>query len=99
MNDLNYLLIKRWKKGTYVPLTATDATDAVSKILAERRKELLFRGLRWMDIKRLNKDGAGITLKRVINGETFLLPPNDPRYAVAIPEDVIATTGMQQNPR
>ena len=52
-----------------------------------------------MDIKRLNKDGAGITLKRVINGETFLLPPNDPRYAVAIPEDVIATTGMQQNPR
>lgn len=99
MNDLNTLLIKRWKTNTFVPFAAADAADALSKILIERRKELLMRGLRWMDLKRLNKEGANITLKRVVNGQTYVLPPNDPRYALPIPEDVIALSGMTQNPR
>lgn len=100
LKDLNTLLEKRWKNTvTFNPITATDAIDALNKILVERRKELLFRNLRWMDIKRLNAAGGTITLKRVINGQTYLLPPNDPRFALPIPEDIIGLTGMQQNPR
>ena len=99
MDTLNALLVKRWKTNTFIPYTASTAAEALNKILQERRKELLMRGIRWMDIKRLNKEGAGITLVRKINNETITLPPGDPRFALPIPEDVIALTGMQQNPR
>lgn len=99
MKDLNNLLINRFKTGTFTPLTATNSSSALSIILAERRKELIMRGLRWMDIKRLNKDGANISLKRRVNGQTYTLQPNDLRYALPIPEDIIQITGMQQNPR
>lgn len=96
---LNALLITRWKTGTYIPLSSNNAADALIKIREERRKELLFRGLRWADLKRYNKEGAEITLTRTLNGKTYTLPPNDLRYAIAIPEEVIEMTGMPQNPR
>lgn len=99
MNDLNTLLVKRWKTGTFIPHTTTNANEALKIILIERRKELLMRGLRWMDIKRLNKEGANISLKRLLDNQTSILLPNDPKFALAIPEDVIAISGMQQNPR
>ena len=99
MDDLNTLLITRWKSGTFIPFTASNKTDALNLILMERRKELMYRELRWMDIKRLNKEGANIVLKRSIDGNSYVLPPNDPRYALPIPEDVINLTGMKQNPR
>jgi tetratricopeptide (TPR) repeat protein len=99
MSDLNTLLTNRFRSGTFVPVMATNAKDALSLILTERRKELLMRGLRWMDLKRLNKEGANITLSRSINGQTYTLLPNDLRYALPIPDDIILLTGMQQNPR
>lgn len=99
MNDLNTLLRTRWRAGTFVPFTAADKEEALRLILEERRKELVMRGLRWMDIKRFNKEGAGRTLTRIVNGQTYVLPPNDLRYALPIPEDVVAISGMPQNPR
>lgn len=99
MTVLNTLLSNRYKTNTFVPLSAIDAADALNIILTERRKELLMRGLRWMDIKRLNKEGRGITLTRIVDGETYSLQPNDYRFALPIPEDVIALSGMMQNPR
>lgn len=99
MNDLNKLLSKRWKTGTFVPFLATNQNEALSLILKERRKELVMRGLRWTDIKRLNKEGANITLKRLVNNKVYLLPPNDARFALPIPDDVISLSGISQNPR
>lgn len=99
MNDLNILLLKRWETGTFVAFTAVDPNDALNKILVERRKELVFRNLRWMDIKRLNKEDANIMLVRNINGQVYSLPPNDLRYALAIPEDLVSLFGIRQNPR
>lgn len=99
LNTLNILLIKRWKEGTFVPFAATTKAATLQLIRSERRKELVFRTLRWADVKRYNREGANITLKKTVNAETFLLPPNDLRYAVAIPEDIIAMTGMPQNER
>lgn len=99
MDDLNHLLQSRWKTGTFVPFTASSPAQALQLILTERRKELIFRGLRWMDLKRLNMEGANITLTRKLNGQTYTLPPNDKRYALLIPEDIIIMTGMPQNSR
>ena len=99
MADLNSLMQKRWK-GTYTPMTASNATDALAKVLVERRKELLFRGLRWTDLRRLNKDpDYAVTLSRKVNNQTYTLPPNSSRYVYPIPPDEISISGMQQNER
>jgi tetratricopeptide (TPR) repeat protein len=99
LKDLNTLLQMRMKTGTFIPATAPDAATALALIITERRKELLFRGLRWMDIKRLNKEGANIILTRVVNNTTYKLMPNEKRYALPIPEYTISISGMPQNPR
>jgi hypothetical protein len=104
MTDLNALLAKRWKTGTFVPFTASNSEQALFQIIKERRKELIMRGVRWSDLRRLNQDPRfAKTLRRVItNGgeiKTYTLPPNDLRYVLLIPAEVIALSGMQQNPR
>lgn len=96
MNDLNHLLFHRWD-ASFTPLAAADANEALQIILEERKKEMLFRAVRWMDIKRLNAEGAGIVLQREMNGQMFELRPNDPRYAVKLASDLIEVTGMPQN--
>lgn len=99
LSDLNALLITRWKAGTFINITATDAADALAKILVERRKELVFRGLRWTDIRRLNVAGANISLKRVLGGTEQTLPPNDLRSVMLIPWEEVNRSGIAQNPR
>lgn len=99
ITTLNTLLTKRWKPGTFTPYTATDVNDALVKILIERRKELVFRGIRWSDLRRLNLvPSTAITLKRIV-GQTYTLAPNDLRYVILIPTSVIQQTLIQQNPR
>ncbi|MCT1524123.1 RagB/SusD family nutrient uptake outer membrane protein [Sphingobacterium hotanense] len=98
-NILNTFLVKRWRQDKFIPYSFVDNENALNTIFEERRKELLMRGLRWPDIKRLNRDGANITLTRNIDENTFTLPPNDLRYALTIPEDVISNNGITQNPR
>jgi tetratricopeptide (TPR) repeat protein len=100
MSDLNTLLAKRWATSAFIPLTANTSDQALGIILQERRKELIFRGLRWTDLRRLNKDPRfAITLTRVLNGQTYMLPPNDPRYVLPIPIQEIQLSGIQQNER
>lgn len=100
MNDLNTLLRTRWSTGTYTDMTAINQADAISKILTERRKELVFRGRRWNDLRRLNKDpNYAITLRRILNTQTYTLPPNDIRYVYPIPLEEINRSGIEQNPR
>ncbi|MEP7374698.1 MAG: RagB/SusD family nutrient uptake outer membrane protein [Chitinophagaceae bacterium] len=97
INDLNTLLTKRWKVGTYVPFVASNSFVALNLVLIERRKELINRMARFTDIKRLNNEGANITLKRVIQGQTYTLTPNDPKFALPIPDNVIELSGIKQN--
>lgn len=99
MRVLEKLLVKRWKTGTFSMQTVNTQEEALEFILSERRKELVFRGMRWADIKRLNRDGLFIRPTRTLNGVTITLQPNDSRYAIAIPEEIISLTGMQQNQR
>ena len=99
MADLNTLLRTRWS-GTYTNITATSADEALMKVLAERRKELLMRGLRWTDLRRLNRDTRfAVTLSRTVQGVEYLLPPEDERYTLLIPNEVIVNSGIAQNSR
>ncbi len=99
--DINKLLSNRWKTGTYRELTMADFVSAsiLDRILSERRKELVFRGLRWNDIRRLNMEGYNQTLIRDVNNIQFQLMPNSLRYALPIPPDVISLSGIEQNER
>lgn len=95
---LNTLLEKRYASGKFTSLTATSSQEALTLVLNERIKELAFRGMRWFDLRRLNKQGANITLKRVF-GQTFTLPANSQRYVFPIPDYIISKSGMGQNQR
>lgn len=96
MEMLNQLLATRWE-GTFTPLTAATAQDALKIILDERRKELLLRNLRWSDLNRLNAEPAfRKTIEKVSMGKSYLLTP-EKRYLFSIPQNVIDASGMAQN--
>jgi len=97
LDDLNTLLRHRFEYESFTPVDVSDSNDLLQLILDERRKELLFRGIRWMDIKRYNRDGAGIELVRNIGDIQYKLPAKSNRFALPIPELVIERSGMQQN--
>jgi hypothetical protein len=100
LEDLNRLLATRWGAGTLEPYTAASAEEALDLVLEERRKELLFRGLRWSDLRRLNGDPRyAKTLERQLMGETYQLPPGSPRWVYPIPQQEIDLSGIAQNPR
>lgn len=98
LDILNQLLATRWNNTVpFVAISATSKQQALNIVLEERRKELLLRGVRWIDIKRLNLEGYNILPERSFGGMVYKLPPNDNRYALPIPTDVINLTGIQQN--
>lgn len=83
---MNRLLKTRFKTGTYVDIKADDAAFTLDYILSERRKSLIGKGLRWIDMRRLNKDNEYfITAKKEVNGETYELKMNDERLQFQIP--------------
>ena len=95
---LNALMTMRYKTGSWTTFDTADPSLVLAKILEERRKELLFRGIRWIDIKRLNKEGANIHIERWADGNQYVLEPNSLRFAVPIPDAVIELSALQQNP-
>jgi len=96
--DLNTVLSTRWKAGTFVSFSAADADAALQLILRERRKELVARGLRWDDLRRLNTDPRfQTTVSHPINGQQHLLVPGDKHYVFPIPDYEIKLSGIQQN--
>lgn len=100
LKDLNKLLINRYKRGTFQDLDISDPELLLKRVLLERRKELVYRGIRWSDLRRLNLDPRfAVTLTRVLNGENYSLAPNSARYVFPIPPDVIALSGIEQNER
>lgn len=86
---LDELLRSRWSKGAnYVPVPAAGQREAIAVVMQERRKELLFRGIRWMDLKRMIAEGESFVLRRVISGVEHTIGSGDGRWVWPIPPEV-----------
>lgn len=96
--DMRQLLEKRYASA---PTIMEDNNLLIDYILTERRKQLLYRGLRWLDLRRLNTDKNRMTtLERQVGDNKYNLGPNSPRYVFPIPVDVIKLNPeMPQNQR
>lgn len=97
MQDLNKLLITRWEAGSFTPFNAISKEDALKTIILERRKELVYRGARWSDIRRLTGIYQ-IVPKRTLGDKMYTLEPGSDRYTMPFPIEVIERSGMPQNP-
>ncbi len=88
MNILNTLREYRFSPDEYYTLSAATATEALGHVLQERRKELMCRGLRWMDQRRLanDPDFPTQTVTRVFKGTTYTLQPGAVRYTFPMGE-------------
>lgn len=100
MEDLNYLLRHRYKLGDFAIRIFNDPEKVLDFILMERRKQLFMRGVRWEDLRRLNKEPRfATTLKRDVGGRQYELPLNDPKWIWLLPKNEIALNGLEQNRR
>lgn len=98
--EINSLLKKRYKTGSYHGNIPEADEELLDFILRERRKQLIFRGRRWWDLRRLNKDPRyAKVLQRVVVEKRYELNSNSPRYTLPFPDDVIRLSGMEQNAR
>lgn len=99
LDYLNRLLQTRYSQGRFTPLAVTDSTTTLQLVLAERRKELVMRGTRWGDLRRLTPQEIRVTPARVINDTTVSLTPGSSACVLPIPPDVISASGIAQNKR
>ncbi|MEA5402830.1 RagB/SusD family nutrient uptake outer membrane protein [Arcicella sp. DC2W] len=101
LKDLNQLLIHRYQKGAYQPKTMENTKNILTEILNERRKSLIFRGVRWSDLRRLRTETAyAKTIVRVLGNKRYELSPEQEHlYTWPIPDNVINLGGITQNAR
>lgn len=97
---LNSLKRNRIATARFAAVTAKDAEQVLNLVLEERRKELIGRGLRWSDLRRLNQENErAVTLVRKIEESEYNLLPNSPAYVFPIPQQEIIRSGITQNVR
>lgn len=97
---LRALLDKRLKTDDAQIDSLTDAADLLGYVLTQRQKELVFRGILWGDLKRLNREPEfARTLIRGDGTDIYELPPNDKRYVMPLPDKVVRLSGLVQNER
>ncbi len=91
----------RFATASYVRYESGDQEDVLQEVLKERSHELPFNGLRWLDMRRLDKENRMETVNRYDAQGTIIatLPPHSDRYTLQIPVQVLSfNPGMPQNP-
>lgn len=97
---VNNIRRKRFKDEFFKERRANTQNEALRLVLEERRRELAFRGVRWEDLRRLNKNSSTATiLTRNLKGHSYILEPTSNRYTWPLPDDVIKLGNYQQNLR
>ncbi len=96
---LDNLYKNRFAEGNMPRVNFNTSNDAIQQVLDERRKELLFRGMRWSDVRRLNVEGRDISFKRKLGDREYILPPKSLKYAFLLPMQEVQFSGLTQNKR
>lgn len=101
VNLLNTLRKKRFKPQDYTDLSASSASEALTLVINERRRELFGRGFRWFDMRRLNHDEAfAKAYTRTFKGQTYTLDAHSNRFTYSIAEKyIILNPEIKQNPK
>lgn len=88
---LNEIKDIRYDAFRSTPYTVTNKEDIIDNVLKERRVELAFGSNRWMDMKRLAKQGRGSVSTRLANDFTELkkIDPSTFEYTFEIPSRVL----------
>jgi len=98
--DLNQLRRHRYVKAGYEDLASNDRLEILDWIIEERRKELVARGIRWGDLRRLNKEPRyERVLTRVIGSTRYELPANDLRWVWPLPVEAVRVGQYTDNAR
>lgn len=93
MKEARTRLLQLMKKR-YTPEGYEEKVNAVSnmekdalitEILEERARELAFEGHRWFDLRRTTRP----RIEKELNGNTYVLTEDDPRYTLRIPQSAI----------
>ncbi|SEA63577.1 RagB/SusD family nutrient uptake outer membrane protein [Pedobacter hartonius] len=101
LQQLDEIRKNRIATATYVPYQSSDQQTVLQEVFLERNLELAFTGLRWFDMRRLDKENRMGTVYRYdARGNVIAtLPPHSNRYTLQIPVQVLSfNPGMQQNP-
>ncbi|PTS92371.1 RagB/SusD family nutrient uptake outer membrane protein [Pedobacter sp. HMWF019] len=96
----------RRNRYTGTPVASRDFSSTIqdvvlNEVLAERRRELPFHGLRWFDMRRLDVENRmpAVTRTNAQNTVIATLEPHSVRYTLQIPIQVMAfNPDMIQNP-
>lgn len=97
--SLNWFRKHRYKRDNFLEITFVTKDDLLKEVYAERRKELIMRGVRWDDVRRLESKYLGREkLFRKIGDQLISIAIDDVRsFAYLIPEDVVNNAGFPQN--
>lgn len=91
----------RFATTGYVRYTSANQEDVLQEVLEERSHELPLNGLRWFDMRRLDKENRMGAVNRYNAQGTVIatLEPHSKRYTLKIPVQVMSfNPGMPQNP-
>ena len=90
LEALNFLRQNRYAAATYQPVTTTDKDELLTEILNERRRELVYTDLSFLDKKRQNADPkTAKPMTRTVYGQSYMMPVGDPRWELLIPYNVM----------
>lgn len=101
LQQVNDIRKNRFPAATYQPVASAEQAAVLDAVLQERNHELPFSGLRWFDMRRLDKENRMQTVYRYdAQGNVIAtLPPHSPRYTLQIPAQVLSfNPDMPQNP-
>jgi len=85
---LDRLLKSRYKEGHYAPVPYQDLADPLGFVLSERRKEMIFRGRRWADLKRLAGERTELfPIVRKLGDQEYVMGEEPDSFVFPIPEE------------
>lgn len=82
--------VRQHRYDNFQTTTLTDKKQLLTEILNERRREIIFNEMSFLDRKRQNADPeTARPMTRTVFGKTYTLPVGDPHYQLPIPLNVM----------